>query len=90
MKQEPRQTSHSKPTKGKLFTGVVVSTTMQHTVIVAIERIVRHPIYKKAIRRSRRFAAHNETLELVRGDRVKIMETRPVSKTKHFVVAEKL
>lgn len=70
--------------------GKVVSTKMAKTVIVEVVRTRAHPVYKKIVRRSRRFAAHNELLGLSVGDTVKIAETRPVSKTKHCKVIEKL
>lgn len=76
--------------KGKIFTGVVVSAKTPKTVIVAIVSMHRHPLYKKAVRKTRRFAAHNESLALAIGDNVRIQETKPISKTKHFIVLEKV
>lgn len=70
--------------------GEVVSTKGAKVVIVRMERIRRHPLYKKAIRKTKRFAAHNESLMLAVGDRVEIAETKPISKTKHFNVVKKL
>lgn len=70
--------------------GEVVSTKGAKMVIVRVERIRRHPVYKKAIRKTKRFAAHNESENLVVGDRVVITETKPISKTKHFRVVKKL
>lgn len=70
--------------------GEVVSTKGAKMVIVAVERIRRHRLYKKAIRKTKRFAAHNESESLVVGDRVVITETKPISKTKHFRVVSKL
>jgi len=75
--------------KKKVFSGTVVSLATKKTVIVALTRVRRHPLYKKAIKRTRRFAAHNESLTLTVGDKVEIMETRPVSRTKHFIVTKK-
>ncbi|MFZ5845350.1 MAG: 30S ribosomal protein S17 [Patescibacteria group bacterium] len=75
---------------GKELIGRVVSAKMAKTVIVVVNRLFRHPLYKKAIRRTKRFLAHNEGLTLSAGDRVKIKEVRPISKNKHFVVKEKL
>lgn len=67
--------------------GKVVSTKMNKTVIVEVERLVVHPIYKKRVKKTNRFAAHNEVLVKV-GDTVEIAETKPYSKTKkHKVVA---
>ena len=75
--------------KKKVFSGTVVSLATKKTVIVALTKVRRHPLYKKAIKRTRRFAAHNESLTLTVGDKVEIMETRPVSRTKHFIVTKK-
>ncbi len=74
----------------KVFTGVVVSTKMQKTVVVRVERKFRHPLYKKVVKKHKKFKAHNEKFDLKEGDIVKIRETRPISKEKHFEVIEKL
>lgn len=74
----------------KTLIGEVVSTKMQKTVVVLIERKFRHPFYRKVIIRHKKYKAHNENLELAVGDVVKIEETRPISKDKHFKVVEKL
>ena len=74
----------------KVFIGEVVSTKMQKTVVVKIERKFMHPRYKKIIVRHKKLKAHNEKLELKEGDKVKIKETRPISKDKHFIVIEKI
>jgi small subunit ribosomal protein S17 len=70
--------------------GEVVSTRVPKMVTVRVERIRRHRLYKKAIRKTKRFAAHNESLTLAVGDRVEITDTKPISKTKHFNVVKKL
>lgn len=70
--------------------GEIVSTKGAKMVIVRVERIKRHRLYKKAIRKTKRFAAHNELEHLVVGDRVVIAETKPISKTKHFKVVRKV
>lgn len=72
----------------KRFTGVVVSDKMQKTVIVKIERLVKHPKYKKYIRKYTKLACHNEGDKAKLGDKVLIEETRPLSKTKHFRVVK--
>lgn len=72
------------------MTGVVLSAKTPKTVIVAVESSHRHPLYKKAVRKTKHFAVHNETLTLSVGDKVSIGETRPITKTKHFKVLEKL
>ncbi|OGG15246.1 30S ribosomal protein S17 [Candidatus Gottesmanbacteria bacterium RIFCSPHIGHO2_01_FULL_46_14] len=74
----------------RTMTGEIVSTKTPHMVVVSVVRIWRHPVYKKAVRKAKRFAAHNDTLELVVGDRVVIAETKPMSKTIHFKVVSKL
>lgn len=74
----------------KIFKGKVVSTKMQKTVVIEVERVFRHPLYKKVVRRQKKYKAHNEKFNLKDGDLVKIKETRPISKDKHFAVIEKL
>ena len=72
----------------KTRTGMVVSDKMDKTVVVAIMDNVRHPLYKKIIKRTVRIKAHDEANECRIGDRVSIMETRPLSKDKHWRVVE--
>ena len=67
--------------------GVVVSDKMEKTATVAVERMVRHPQYKRIIRRTVKFQAHDEKNEANVGDRVEIIETRPLSKNKRWRVA---
>lgn len=74
----------------KFLIGDVISNKMQKTVIISIERKFRHPMYKKIIIRHKKYKAHNPEMDLKVGDRVKIEETRPISKDKHFIVVEKL
>ncbi|MGI5888050.1 MAG: 30S ribosomal protein S17 [Oscillospiraceae bacterium] len=66
--------------------GTVVSDKMDKTVVVAVRDSVRHPLYKKIIRRTVKFKAHDENNECREGDRVMIMETRPLSRDKHWRV----
>ncbi len=68
----------------KTRTGTVVSNKMEKTVVVAIEDNVRHPLYKKIVKRTVRLKAHDENNECRVGDVVEIMETRPLSKDKHW------
>jgi small subunit ribosomal protein S17 len=68
--------------------GVVVSDKMDKTVVVAIENRSPHPKYGKIVVNTRKFKAHDEENQAKEGDRVRIRETRPLSKTKHWVVAE--
>jgi small subunit ribosomal protein S17 len=67
--------------------GVVVKAKMTKTVVVAVERLVRHDVYRKTIRRTSTFMAHDEK-GAQRGDRVRIVETRPLSKNKRWRVEE--
>lgn len=66
----------------KVRVGKVVSDKMQKTIVVAIEELVQHKLYKKAVKRTVKFQAHDENNEAHVGDRVEIMETRPLSKHK--------
>lgn len=68
----------------KSRTGVVVSDKMDKTIVVAVKDNVQHPLYKKIIKRTVKFKAHDENNECKTGDRVEIMETRPLSKDKHW------
>ncbi|MHC1746691.1 MAG: 30S ribosomal protein S17 [Negativicutes bacterium] len=68
--------------------GKVVSDKMEKTVVVAVERLVQHPVYKKSIKQTTKFKAHDEENEGHIGDTVKIMETRPLSKDKRWRVVE--
>jgi small subunit ribosomal protein S17 len=68
------------------ITGVVVSDKMEKTVTVAVERQIRHEVYGKAQRRTSTFLAHNEANEAKVGDRVAIVEARPMSRRKRWVV----
>ena len=67
--------------------GVVVKAKMRKTVVVAVERLVRHPVYRKTIKRTSTFMAHDEK-GAQRGDRVRIVETRPLSRHKRWRVEE--
>jgi small subunit ribosomal protein S17 len=67
-------------------TGVVVSNKMDKSVVVAVERQVRDPLYGKTQRRTSKFLAHNETNDAKVGDRVAIVESRPLSRRKRWVV----
>ena len=72
----------------KVRTGVVVSDKMDKTVLVRIDRKVTHPLYRKTVRRSSKVAAHDEQNEAHVGDTVRVMETRPISKSKRWRVVE--
>lgn len=72
----------------KTRVGTVVSDKMDKTVVVAVKDSVQHPLYKKILKRTVKFKAHDENNECGAGDRVKIMETRPLSKDKRWRVVE--
>jgi small subunit ribosomal protein S17 len=72
----------------KVRTGVVVSDRMDKTVVVRIDRSFLHPLYKKTVRRSKKLAAHDERNEAHVGDRVRVVETRPLSKSKRWRLVE--
>lgn len=73
---------------GRVFRGTVVSAKMKDTIAVAVERYVKHPKYKKFIRRKKKFLAHDSGNTRVEGDMVTIRETAPRSKRKRFEVIE--
>ncbi len=70
----------------RVLQGVVVSDKGAKTIVVKVERRVMHPLYKKIIRRSKRYHAHDEANELKVGDTVRIRECRPISKLKRWEV----
>ena len=70
----------------RILQGTVVSDAMDKTVVVQVERRIMHPVYKKFIRRSKKYAAHDETNACKVGQSVRIQECRPMSKTKRFEV----
>ena len=72
----------------KVRIGRVVSNKMDKTIVVAVEDFVRHELYNKPVKRTKKFKAHDENNECRIRDRVKIMETRPLSKDKRFRLVE--
>ncbi len=72
----------------KVRVGLVVSDKMDKTITVKVEDFIRHPLYGKRIKRSKKFKAHDENNVCGIGDRVRIMETRPLSKTKRWRLVE--
>jgi len=70
----------------RILQGVVVSDAMDKTIVVRVERRVMHPVYKKFIRRSKKYAAHDETNSVKVGEVVRIQECAPISKTKCWTV----
>lgn len=76
--------------KRKEIIGVVISNKMNKTVTVEVSRKMRHPKYQKVIERTKKYYAHDETNSLAIGQKVKMMETRPLSKLKRWRVIEAL
>lgn len=76
--------------KRKEYVGRVISDKMEKTVVVAIDRMVQDPRYKKFLKRTNRLKAHDEKNDAHVGDRVKLIETRPLSREKRWVVVEVL
>jgi small subunit ribosomal protein S17 len=72
----------------KSLTGRVISNKMDKTVVVQVDRLVKHPTYKKYVRRRSKYTAHDESNACQMGDRVLIRETRPLSKTKRWQVSQ--
>ncbi|MFZ5826170.1 MAG: 30S ribosomal protein S17 [Bacillota bacterium] len=68
--------------------GVVTSDKMEKTIVVSVETLIEHPLYKKRIKQTKKFKAHDEQNQCKIGDKVRIMETRPISKDKHWRVVE--
>ncbi len=74
--------------KRREWVGHVVSNKMNKTVVVAVDRFVRHPVYHKVMRRVTKLKAHDEQNACQVGDRVRVIETRPISKDKHWRVIQ--
>jgi small subunit ribosomal protein S17 len=74
----------------KALTGIVVSDKMDKTVVVRVERLVKHPIYHKTVKRRKKFKAHDESNACGVGDKVLIIESRPLSRDKRWRVKEVL
>jgi small subunit ribosomal protein S17 len=70
----------------RILQGVVVSDKQEKTVVVKVERRFKHPLYKKFIKRSKKYAAHDENNQFKIGDTVRIVETKPISKNKSWEV----
>lgn len=77
-----------KKTNRKTLQGMVVSSKMDKTVVVAVQRTMKHRLYKKIMRKTKQYKAHDEKNECHLGDSVRIMECRPLSKDKHFRVVQ--
>jgi small subunit ribosomal protein S17 len=74
----------------RVLTGIVVSDKTDKTVVVSVERRVKHPLYGKIIKRSKKYHAHDEGNEFREGETVRIEETRPISKLKTWKVVDRL
>jgi small subunit ribosomal protein S17 len=74
----------------KIYSGEVISNTMNKTVVVAVKRLFQHPKYKKTVKRVTKFKAHDEDNRCRVGDMVKILEVRPLSKEKRWTVLDVL
>ncbi|MEZ4200234.1 MAG: 30S ribosomal protein S17 [Candidatus Paceibacterota bacterium] len=83
------ENKNEQTTKGRVLSGTVVAAKMQDTCTVAVERYVKHPKYKKYQRRTKKYLVHDAGNTATVGDKVDIMETRPVSKRKRFALVSK-
>jgi small subunit ribosomal protein S17 len=88
--QEIQETTQAEPQREQrqTLTGIVVSDKMDKTVTVAVERTIMHRLYKRFVKRTAKFAAHDEKNECKVGDRVVITSSRPLSKNKRWRVSE--
>ena len=80
----------AKKNSKKEFVGIVNSDKMMKTIVVSIETLTLHPLYKKYIKRSKKIKAHDEQNDAKTGDRVRVVECRPLSKEKHWKLVEVL
>ncbi|MBV9662302.1 MAG: 30S ribosomal protein S17 [Acidimicrobiales bacterium] len=90
MAEETAGTNDTRPNPRKVREGLVVSVKMDKTAVVAVIDRVRHARYAKTVQRTKRLYAHNTDAELKPGDRVQVVETRPLSKLKRWRVTEVL
>ncbi|MBA2280130.1 MAG: 30S ribosomal protein S17 [Actinomycetota bacterium] len=90
MSDTTETTAEARHNPRKIREGLVMSSTMDKTIVVKIVDRVRHPLYGKTMQRSTKLYAHDETNDAKAGDRVRIQETRPLSKTKHWRLVEVL
>ncbi|USR79084.1 30S ribosomal protein S17 [Arcanobacterium pinnipediorum] len=88
MSEQEKLTETTERNNRKVRRGYVVSDKMDKTVVVEVEDRRKHPLYGKVMTRTKRVKAHDESNEVQVGDLVRIMETRPLSATKHFRVVE--
>jgi small subunit ribosomal protein S17 len=90
MMAEQSSPEPSRPNRRKVREGLVASNAMDKTVIVSVVERVRHPRYAKTVQRTKRLYAHDENNDVKVGDRVRVQETRPLSKLKRWRVVEVL
>jgi len=83
-------TKDKKTNKSQNLIGTVIAMHMEKTVKVEVGYVKKHPLYKKALKRTRSFACHNEVSGIEVGDKVEICQIRPMSKTKHFSIVKKI
>ena len=88
MSEQQAETTAAERNRRKVREGLVVSDKMDKTVVVSVEDRVKHPLYGKVLRKTSRLKAHDEQNECGIGDRVLLMETRPLSATKRWRVVE--
>lgn len=81
-----KPTTQETPKGGRTFRGTVVSSKMKDTIVVSVERYVKHPKYQKFMRRTKKLMAHDAGNTKAEGEVVTIKETRPMSKRKNFIV----
>lgn len=74
----------------KTIQGTITSLKTEKTATVEVTRRWQHPLYKKSVKRTKKFACHYENMDLAIGDAVSIQETKPISKTKHFKIVSKI
>ena len=87
-KKQPQKEETSSKRKISLLSGIVVSDKMDKTIVVRIERVTKHSLYNKVIKKFLKFKAHDEENKAKTGDKVKIAETRPLSKDKRWRLVE--
>ena len=88
MSENETSETGSRPNARKVREGHVISNKMDKTAVVAVVERVRHPMYRKTVQRTKRLHVHDEANDLRVGDRVRVQETRPLSKTKRWRVVE--
>ena len=86
--KQKKEIKEVKENQGKILDGVVVSDKMNKTVVVSVSRFMKHPKYGKFFKVSKKYKAHDENNTYKVGDKVSIVETKPISKEKHFKVVE--